>query len=63
MLIERNVVIREELELNFLGDVSIFSAINQANDDQNPIYNSNPSHPIVLEFGKITENILDALRS
>ena len=49
----------KDLGLNFLGDIPISAQINQANDDQNPICNLNPSNNISLGFGKITENILD----
>ncbi len=52
----------QDLSLNFLGDIPISPAINQANDTQNPICNSEPSHQIVFEFGQIAENIIDSLK-
>lgn len=52
----------ENLGLKFLGDIPISPEINQANDNQNPICNFNPSHPVAFEFGKITENIIDSTK-
>ncbi len=52
----------KDLALNFLGDIPISSAINQANDTQNPICNSNSSHIIAFEFGQIAENVIDVLK-
>jgi ATP-binding protein involved in chromosome partitioning len=53
----------QDLNLNFLGDIPISPQINQSNDTQNPICNSNPSSQITFEFGRIAENIVDGLKN
>ncbi len=51
----------KDFDIKILGEIAIDSAINKANDDRNPICNSNPSHPIAFEFGKIAEDLVDLL--
>ena len=48
----------KDLGLKFLGDIEISAQINQANDNQNPICNSNPSNNIAFDFGKIAEELI-----
>jgi MinD-like ATPase involved in chromosome partitioning or flagellar assembly len=51
----------QDFSIKILGNIPIDQQINKANDDRNPICNSNPSHPIAIEFGKIAEDIADSL--
>lgn len=51
----------KDFNIKILGEIAIDPQINQANDDRNPVCNSNPSHPIAFEFGRIAEDIVDLL--
>lgn len=52
-----------DFSIKILGNIAIDPAINQANDDRNPICNSKPSHPITFEFGKIAEDLIDRIKA
>ncbi|MES2676810.1 MAG: Mrp/NBP35 family ATP-binding protein [Pseudomonadota bacterium] len=52
----------KDFTIKILGEIPINPQINQANDDRNPICNSNPSHPIAFEFGRIAEDLVDLLK-